>query len=266
MKAIEQSFGNSVLGTDRSALLDEQVTAIMNAIAIADSPDKLKEFVRLQLASIEAAAVTRTGSGSEDALYEGIRQLLLSGTVDHLAAEDGPEPTEAMGKLRRIEGLIQHARKLDDLSYSGASVAAVLARRPWLESFELEVRSSPEMGDEGGFYTSYTVALSDFVVSTGSGVAIPDELQDDDGTLDESAAAEDIESDLEHYEATLGAAAGLADGEEDERTFTVSRSALQDILDRAAHTPISGIAVAGRLWPEMMKLADAIGTGGVTPN
>lgn len=260
--------GNEGSGGTRTAdeALDEHVTAIMSAVAIADNPGDLREFIYARLRAFSEAA---TGMQvSCDALANRVRQVMLSGDVDNIVTDAEPAATSAMSTLRNIAGLTRCATSLDDLSYSGAVLASVLLSRPWLASFSLEVKSEATMGDEGGFFNSYSLEVDSVNALVGAkSEHIPEDIQDEEGGLDSSMAADDIASELENAAPSFAAAVGLADGGDEEFTFTVERSALRDVFDSSAasHTPISGAAIARVLWPERMAWVVA-GLGVDAPN
>lgn len=234
------------------AALEAHVTAIMDAVAVADDPTALRNAVRGQLVTLAGGLLGANRQDSFDGLQATIKSLLLNHLVDHFNTGAGPQPTAALTTVRRVAALVRCADKLDDLSYCGAALADVFLDRPWLQAFDVEVRAEWRMGDEGGFFTSYNVSADNLVaLSEGE---VPEDLQEDDGELDTAMALGDIDSELETDAPALAGAVGLTDRDDEAVKFTVNRSALQDLFDVAASTatPVSGIAVAQRIWPERM--------------
>lgn len=217
--------------------LEAHVTAIMDAVAIADDPAALRDTVRRQLIALK-------GEG----LGDRIRGLLLSNSVDHATGEDGPQPSDALLAIRKTVDLIRCAQELDDVSFSGVILASVLQSRPWLLAFEVEVRTQGNLGDEGGgYYVGYDIDVDNLLTP-----AICVE------PVGRESIAE-IASELEDDAPALAGAVGLADVGDETFRFTVDRRALNDLLDAAAATatPISGLAVARRIWPQRMAVMDA---------
>lgn len=239
----------------RDAALEAHVTAIMDAVAVADTPAKLREFIHARLVAFYEAA---TGlQVSCDTLADRVRKLILSGEFDYNATDEGPEPSEAWASLEPVAEVVHCAQLLDDLSYSGASLASVLQCRPWLSSFTIDLGSDVNIGDEGGFSTTFSMDIGNVVALDDIGDTVPEDLQDESGSLDVQEAAADLYMDLLDDLPCFADAVGVSGANEESDRITVDRSSLQDLLDAAAISgiPISGSAVARRLWPAQMARA-----------
>lgn len=166
--------------------------------------------------------------------------------ADYVYESDKVEANEEADRLIELADEVRQAALRLDFAWAAAFLAGMFVERPWLQGFNLSLTRTHEHSDEGGTYTSYSVSLSG--VRFVQGQELPEDLQDEG--LD---AADAVESDLKEqcsdWEIDL-CEPFLGPTGEDELDLTLDRTALAGLL---ATEPISGLAVARRLWPEDMK-------------
>lgn len=167
--------------------------------------------------------------------------------ADYLVDENEFGATDEVEPLLSIVERVRKAGQRLDLAFAGARVAQVFLQRPWLQGFTLSVSQSQEYNDAGGTYTSYSLNCSNVTFVTGQ--ELPEEIQDDSVEVSADIAAEQIKDDLQNEEFDL-CHPFLQDSDDADRDLVIDRASIAELL---AKPPVSGQAVARRLWADDFK-------------
>lgn len=179
---------------------------------------------------------------SKGALFNAIDRLF---DIDYVADATNVGPS---GEAQTAIELLHKVRPIEerlDLAWVGAAVAQMFLKHVWLQSVHLEVSAESNYDDHGGSFVSHSLQFSQAVATPGA--RLPDGLANDDGAIDEDAAAELLGNEHED-DAYDFAAPFLLPSVVDATTLQLDREALAPLLTRSG--PVSGLAVARTLWPD----------------
>lgn len=136
------------------------------------------------------------------------------------------KPTTATRELQRqIEALQDQTNGLDQ-AWFGAFIATIFMSRPWLASFDLGIEKSYEYDDQGGYYETFNVNISNCTPVDSE--AVPDEFRDTANAMDASLVADDIEQVVDGNGVDLYAP--FSEEDQWDITVTLNRAAIAHLL------------------------------------
>lgn len=177
------------------------------------------------------------------------RQLAAMLLPDYLVRENDVAPDESAAALVAVGSVISKLQDRANLAWAGARIALLLIENPWLASCKITIRCSSEYNDQGGTYLSRWLSVSD--VKALPAAQVPEAFRIQNGLLDEDTAANELENELAD-DVTGFADAFMEPYEDSEHEVLVDRTRIADLF--AFGTPVSGAAVAERLWPDYKYL------------